>query len=161
MPVTPQYPFGHGLSYTHFDFSNLQIDAGNAEAGGNVIVKIDVTNSGGRAGDEVVQVYTHQFAPRVTRPVQELKAFKRITLEPGETATLEFTLPVNQLGFYDLQHRYVVQPGTVDVMVGSSSADIHARGSFEISGQVTDVSADKAFFSSVRVNTARGVQSLA
>lgn len=161
MPVTPQYPFGHGLSYTHFDFSNLQIDAGNAEAGGNVIVKIDVTNSGGRAGDEVVQVYTHQFAPRVTRPVQELKAFKRITLEPGETATLEFTLPVNQLGFYDLQHRYIVQPGTVDVMVGSSSVDIHARGSFEISGQITDVSADKAFFSSVRVNTARGVQSLA
>lgn len=160
MPVTPQYPFGHGLSYTVFDYNNLRIDASNAKAGGDVIVQIDVTNSGGRAGDEVIQLYTHQYAPRVTRPVQELKAFKRVTLEPGETATLTFTLPLNQLGFYDLAHRYVVQPGTVDVMIGSSSQDIRVRGEFETGGQVTDVGANKAFFSSVYVNTASGVQDL-
>jgi beta-glucosidase len=153
MPVTPQYAFGHGLSYTQFDYGNLRITADNARAGGEVTVQVDLTNSGARAGDEIVQVYTHQFVPRVTRPVQELKAFKRITLEPGETATLVFTLPINQLGFYDLEHRYVVQPGTVDVMVGSSSQDIRCSGSFEISGQVMDVGAHKAFFSSARVST--------
>ena len=160
IPVTPQYPFGHGLSYTQFDYTNLRIDASNAKAGGDVIVQIDVKNSGGLAGDEVVQVYTHQYAPRVTRPVQELKAFKRVTLEPGETATLTFTLQVNQLGFYDLEHRYVVQPGIVDVMIGSSSQDIRARGDFKIGGEATDVGAEKAFFSSVHVNTASGVQDL-
>jgi beta-glucosidase len=157
-PVTPQYPFGHGLSYTQFDYGNLRINADNAQAGGEVTVQIDVTNSGGRAGDEVIQVYTHQFVPKVTRPVKELKGFKRVTLKPGETASLTFTLPVNQLGFYDLEHRYVVQPGTVDVMIGSSSEDIRANGNFEIGGQVTDVGADKAFFSSARVSAVNGVR---
>lgn len=158
MPVTPQYPFGHGLSYTQFDYDNLRIDASNAKAGGEVIAQIDVTNSGSRAGDEVVQLYTHQYAPRITRPVQELKAFKRITLAPGETATVTFTLPINQLGFYDLAHHFIVQPGTVDMMIGSSSQDIRARGTFEISGQITDVGAEKAFFSSVQVDTVNSVQ---
>jgi beta-glucosidase len=158
MPVTPQYAFGHGLSYTQFEYGNLRINADNARAGGEVTVQLAVTNSGDRAGDEVVQVYTHQFVPRVTRPVQELKAFKRITLEPGETATLTFTLPINQLGFYDLEHHYVVQPGTVDIMVGSSSQDIRCSGSFEISGQVMDVGAHKAFFSSVHVDTVNNVR---
>lgn len=161
MPVTPQYPFGHGLSYTQFDYGNLQIDASNAQAGGSVTVQIDVTNSGDRAGDEIVQVYTHQFAPKVTRPVKELKAFKRVSLQPGETATVAFILPVNQLGFYDLEYRYIVQPGTVDVMVGSSSQDIRASGTFEIAGQVTDVTANKAFFSRVRVSAASSVQTSA
>ena len=120
-------------------------------------MQIDVTNSGQRTGDEVVQLYTHQFVPRLTRPVKELKGFKRVTLEPGETATLAFSLSINQLGFYNLEYRYVVQPGMVDVMIGSSSQDIRASGSFDISGQVADVGADKAFFSGVQVTAVSSV----
>ncbi|MEO8397724.1 MAG: fibronectin type III-like domain-contianing protein, partial [Chloroflexota bacterium] len=106
------------------------------------------TNIGVRAGDEVVQLYIHQTVSGITRPVMELKAFKRISLDAGQTQTVSFTLAVNQLGFYDLENRFVVEPGTVEVMIGSSSQDIHCTGSFEIVGEKTDISgASKVFFS--------------
>lgn len=143
--VKPLFPFGYGLSYTRFAFANLRIDP-SARAGGEVTVQIDVTNVGDRAGDEVVQVYTHQEVQTVTRPVKELKAFRRVTLQPGQTQTVAFGIPVNGLGFYDLAERFVVAPGKVDVMVGSSSQDIHVTGSFAIAGDAPE-SVEKAFFS--------------
>jgi len=137
-PVTPLYPFGYGLSYTTFAFSNLRV-SDSVRAHDSFTVQIDVSNTGGRAGDEVVQVYTHQRAYGITRPLKELKAFQRLTLEPGQTRTVTFTLPVNLLAFIDAANRLVVAPGEVDIMVGSSSADIHARAIVRIAGETTPV----------------------
>lgn len=144
----PLYPFGYGLSYTRFDIANLQIDKDSLITGETVTISADVTNVGDQTGDEVVQLYTHQYAHGITRPVKELRGFKRVTLQPGETRTLRFHLNVNQLAFYDRDLRYVVEPGTVEIMIGNSSQDIHCRGSFEIIGTRTEVR-DKVFFSAI------------
>lgn len=149
-PVKPLYPFGHGLSYTTFDYSELHVEPSEAKAGGEVSIHIDVTNTGGRKGDEIVQLYTHQNVTLVTRPVKQLRAFKRVTLEPGETQTVIFTVNVNQLGFYDHQYKYVIEPGTVDLMVGASSQDIRCGGTFQIGGTRVEAGASKVFFSDGR-----------
>jgi beta-glucosidase len=145
--VKPLYPFGFGLSYTRFQFDNMRIESTWAQAGGFVEVQVDVSNIGERSGDEVVQLYTHQNVPSVTRPLKELKGFQRVTIQPKQTRTVTFRLAVNQLGFYDRENRFVVEPGKVDVMVGSSSQDIHCIGSFEITGESADISGKKVFFS--------------
>ena len=133
--VKPLYPFGYGLSYTQFEYANLRISAKKARPGASVTIEIDIKNIGQRAGDEIVQLYTHQTASYLTRPVKELKGFKRLTLNPGETRTVSFELAVNLLGFYNTSNQYVVEPGTVEVMIGSSSQDIHCHDTFEISGK--------------------------
>ena len=148
--VKPLYPFGHGLSYTQFEFSDLQIEPASAGAGENVTIRVNVRNVGERTGDEVVQLYTHQQAPNVTRPVKELKGFKRVTVEPGQAKTITFGLAVNQLGFYDIDDYFVVEPGTVDVMVGNSSDRIPCTGMFEIVGERTSLSGEKVFFSTAQ-----------
>lgn len=145
--ATPLYPFGFGLSYTRFEFSGLRITPEQARAGERFRVQVDITNVGERAGDEVVQLYTRQEVARITRPVKELKAFKRLTLAPKQTGTVEFELSVNQLGFYDEDKRFVVMPGEVQVMVGSSSEEIRCCGTLTISGEATDVSGAKVYFS--------------
>jgi beta-glucosidase len=141
--VKPLYPFGFGLSYTHFQFSNMRIEKDKAQAGESVTVRVDVSNVGDRAGDEVVQLYIHQYVTQVTRPVKELKAFKRVTLQAGETQTVTLELAVNQLAFYDHALQYVVEPGTVEVMVGNSSQDIHCTDTFEITGKTTLIGSGK------------------
>ena len=148
--VKPQYPFGYGLSYTTFEIGNLRLSTAQAQAGDTVEVSVDVTNRGGRAGDEVVQLYTHQYASGITRPVKELRGFKRVSLEPGATATVTFALPVNLLAFYDRDYRYVVKPGAVDVMVGVSSQDVAASAILTITGDTAEVR-EKIFFSEVNV----------
>jgi beta-glucosidase len=148
----PLFPFGYGLSYTMFQFDNLHMDRPQARAGGAVAVSVDVTNSGGRAGDEVVQLYVRHRDVSVPRPVKELKGFKRVALQPGERKTVTFTLHVNQLGVYDQATRYVVEPGTIEVMVGNSSQHLPLTGTFEIVGQTTDISEHKVFFSGARID---------
>ncbi len=144
------FPFGHGLSYTTFQFDKLRIDHAEVEAGGQVRVSADITNSGDRAGDEVVQLYTRQFvAP--PRPIKELKGFKRISLQPGECKTVTFTVSANQLSVYDEEMIYAVHPGKVEVMIGNSSLNLPLMGKFDIVGSKTDVSHDKVFFSQVQV----------
>jgi beta-glucosidase len=147
----PLFPFGHGLSYTRFEFENLQIEPRQVGAEGHVKVTLDVKNVGGREGDEVVQLYVHLGGRSVTRPVKELKGFKRITLEPGQEKTVAFTLPVSQLGYCDRDMAFVVEPGAVEVMIGSSSDDVRLTGRFEIVGETADASAARAFFSTVEV----------
>ena len=147
----PLFPFGYGLSYTTFEFDNLQIDRAEVGVEGQVAISVDVTNTGDRAGDEVVQLYVHHRSAVVPRPVKELKGFKRISMRPGERKTVTFTLFTNQLGFCDERTRFVVQPGTIEVMVGSSSEHLPLATTFEVTGQVTDVSQDKIFFSKVNV----------
>jgi beta-glucosidase len=152
MSAKPLFPFGHGLSYTRFEFDNLRITPTQVIVEGKVTISIDVKNVGERKGDEVVQLYVHDVLSSVTRPVKELKGFKRVTLEAGETKTVAFHLSVSQLGFYNRHMDFVVEPGTIEVMIGSSSTDIKLTGAFEIVGETTDVSTTKAFFSTVNVH---------
>jgi beta-glucosidase len=129
----PLFPFGHGLSYTRFGYSNLQITPKQVPADGKVSISVEVRNIGERAGDEVVQLYVHDVACSVKRPVKELRGFERIHLKPGEKRTMTFELPGEKLSFYDVkQHRFVTEPGAFDVLVGSSSADISVRGRFTV-----------------------------
>ncbi len=151
LSAKPLFPFGYGLSYTQFKFDNLRIDPGRVEVQDEVRISADIQNVGEREGDEVVQLYVHDVLSDMTRPVKELKGFKRVTLEPGEKTTVTFTLSVSQLGFYNQKMVFVVEPGTIEVMIGSSSEDIQLTGEFEIVGEVTDVSATKTFFSAVEV----------
>ncbi len=119
----PIYPFGFGLSYTQFKFENVRIEPKTIRTGGNAKVSVDVTNIGSRAGDEVAQLYIHQRVASRTRPVKQLRGFKRISLEPGQKTTVEFTLTPDDLSLIDFNMNKVVEPGVFDVMVGSSSAD--------------------------------------
>ncbi len=114
----PLYPFGHGLSYTTFQYSDLKVDAGNRSA---VRVAVTVKNSGKLAGEEVVQLYIRDRVAIPVRPVKELKGFDKIHLAPGESKQIEFLLTEKELGFYDDTGKFVVQPGEFDVMVGGSS----------------------------------------
>jgi len=133
IPWTPLFPFGYGLSYTQFRLSNLQVSAPRIRPDGRVTVSVEVENVGARAGDEVVQLYIRDVAASVTRPVRELKGFQRVTLPPGTKRRLEFNLGPEQLGFYNREMRFVVEPGEFKVMVGNSSADPHELvASFEV-----------------------------
>jgi beta-glucosidase len=134
VPWTPQFPFGHGLSYTKFKVANLRLSSPQIPRSGTVTVTAEVQNVGKRAGDEVVQLYIRDLAASVTRPVKELKGFQRITLQPGETKRVEFTLGPAQLGFYDRMMRFGVEPGEFKVMVGpNSEALIETR--FDVTGR--------------------------
>ena len=131
LPYTPLFPFGHGLSYTRFEYSNLRITPETIRPDGKVKVSVDVQNVGDREGDEVVQLYVRDVVGSVTRPVKELKGFKRITLELDEKRTLEFTLGPEELSFTNREMKRVVEPGTFNVMVGKSSENIQLTGRFE------------------------------
>jgi beta-glucosidase len=145
----PLFPFGHGLSYTTFAFDRLRVDPAEVSVGGQVTIRAEVTNTGGRAGDEVVQLYVRYPGAAVPRPLQELKGVHRIHLEPGARKTVAFTLHTHQLGTYDEGLGYAVHPGTVEVLVGRSSRDLLLASRFEIAGQRTQV--DRVFFSNVQV----------
>jgi beta-glucosidase len=133
-PNTPLYPFGHGLSYTTFEYAGLSIAPAEVKSGGVVDVRLSVANTGKTAGDEVVQLYICDELASVPRPVMELKGFRRISLNPGQSRTVIFQLPVDLLAFYDENIDLVVESGKIQVMLGSSSQDIRLRGAFEIVG---------------------------
>ena len=124
------------MSYTTFRLSNLRLSATSINTTGSLDVSVDVENTGQRAGDEVVQLYTRDVAASRTRPVKELKGFQRVTLQPGERRTLHFTLAREQLGFYDAALRYVVEPGAFKVMAGRSSEDAEMlEAGFEVTAR--------------------------
>lgn len=135
LSAKPLFPFGHGLSYTRFEYTNLELSAAHVPADGAIEVRAEVTNTGSRAGEEVVQLYLHDVVASATRPVKELKGFRRLALEPGETRQVTFHLDLGQLAFYDRDMEFVVEPGQVEVLVGGSSEDIRLTGSFEITGE--------------------------
>jgi len=118
------FPFGHGLSYTHFEFSNLRLEKQKISMRENAVVQVEVTNTGQCTGDEVVQLYLRDQVSSLTRPVKELKGFQRITLEPGETQIVAFTLTPEDLSFLNAEMQRVVEPGLFDVMIGSSSVGL-------------------------------------
>ena len=128
----PLYPFGYGLSYTTFQYSDLQISQPVIGPQGSLDIRCKVTNSGGRAGDEVAQLYLRDDVSSVTTYVKVLRGFERIHLAPGETKEVTFHLTPQDLGLWNRDNHFVVEPGTFTVMVGSSSEDIRLKGSFEV-----------------------------
>lgn len=128
----PLYPFGFGLSYTSFEYSNLTIVPGDAGSDVVATVRCTVTNSGARAGDEVVQLYIRDVLASLARPVRELKGFRRVSLRPGERADLVFALTREDIQMLSAEMQWVVEPGTFRVMVGASSQDIRLRGEFVV-----------------------------
>ena len=121
--VTPLYAFGFGLSYTTFGLSNVRLERASIRSAEATKVVVDVKNTGSRAGDEVVQMYIRDRVSSVTRPVKELRGFRRISLTPGETQTVEFSIQPEHLAFTDIHKNYVVEPGEFEIMVGTSSRD--------------------------------------
>ena len=130
-PNTPLLPFGYGLSYTTFGYSNLKIKNDKVKIPGTIKVSADITNTGNIAGHEVVQLYVRDLVGSVTRPIKELKGFKRIYLEPGETRTVTFDLSTSDLKFYNINMEYTVEPGSFKVWAGPNSTE-GLEGSFEL-----------------------------
>ena len=124
LPWTPLYPFGYGLSYTTFAYSNLRLSSARIAAGEGLTVSVDVRNSGDRAGDEVVQLYVRDSVATVAEPVKSLKGVRRISLRPGETQTVTFRLGADAFSLYDRQMRKVVEPGIFTIFVGTNSDDV-------------------------------------
>jgi beta-glucosidase len=132
----PLYPFGFGLSYTTFEYSNLRTPADSLDAAGEIVVSVDVKNTGTRAGDEVAQMYVKHVDSAVERPIKELRGFQRIALQPNETRTVRLPLKRNELTYWDAgKHSFVVEPGRLSIMVGASSADMRLEKTIEVKGK--------------------------
>ena len=143
--VKPLFPFGHGLSYTQFEYTDLKLDKVHAGLDETVQITLEVRNVGHVAEDEVVQLYTRDEYAHFPRPVKELRGFSRIHLLPGENKSIQFDLPVNMLAYYGEGLQLVLEPGTVKIMAGSSSDDIRLEADFEIDGEITQVVKDRVF----------------
>ena len=132
MAGTPLYPFGYGLSYTNYEYSNLHIEPAEIRPGGEANVSVDVKNVGDRAGEEVVQLYTHETYAPVSLPIKQLHGFDRVALKPGETKTVNLTLTPEDLQLLDIDMEWRVVPGDFEIMVGKSSADVPLKGILKV-----------------------------
>lgn len=148
MEDEPLYPFGYGLSYTTFEYSNLKLSAEVIEAGQSITISVDVKNTGNMAGDEVVQLYLKDLEASVDVPIHELKGFSRIKLQPGETTTVTFTLTPRQMALIDNDGRCILEPGRFRVMVGGRQPDKRSEalaktpilvGEFEVRGEPVEL----------------------
>jgi beta-xylosidase len=152
---TPCFAFGHGLSYTTFEYSDLRITADSVPTTGAVEISCAVSNNGDRAGTEVVQLYLGDPVAQVTRPVQQLAGFARVTIEPGTQARVRFALEADRTAFVGLDSTRIVEPGEIIVSIGSSSADISLTGSFWLTGDVRVVGRDRVLTTPVKIELAR------
>lgn len=132
--VKPLFPFGHGLSYTQFAYSDLSIKKPSVTVNESVQINLKIQNTGNVPGDEVVQLYLQDEIGSLPRPVKELKGFTRVSLKPGEEKTIQFDVPVNLMAFFDRNLDLVLEAGKIKVYVGSSSEDIRLNGEFDITG---------------------------
>jgi beta-glucosidase len=132
LSIYPQYEFGYGLSYTSFNYSGLKLSANKMNNSGKITVSCSITNSGKAAGEEVVQLYLRDRVAQPVRPVKELKDFKKIMLQPGETRVVQFIIDKEKLSFYNEKLQWITQPGQFDLMIGSSSSDIRLKDVFEL-----------------------------
>ena len=132
MPATPLYPFGHGLSYTHYQYRNLLLEPGAIHSGGTARVSVQVSNTGARAGIETVQLYIHQETAPVSLPVKQLRGFERVELRPGEMKTVTFSVGPEDLQLLDRDLRWHVVPGDFEIMVGRSSADLPLKALLQV-----------------------------
>ncbi len=151
LPASPLFNFGYGLSYTEFKFSNLRINKSRIKSFEEVEISLDIKNIGKFKGEEVVQLYISDLIASVSRPIKELKGFKRISLKPGEKKTIIFIISATQLAFYNRDMKLVVEPGDFNVMIGNSSQDNKLSGEFKIMGELTEVKGKRIFFSKVKL----------
>jgi beta-glucosidase len=139
-PTTPLRPFGFGRTYTTFEVRDLRLDRDRIPTdGGEVVVKVDVANVGERPGDEVVQVYARDDEASVARPVLELRGFRRVSLAPGECRTVTFRLSAEQFAYVGADYRRVIEPGSITLRAGTSSADLPESASIELVGPTIEL----------------------
>lgn len=134
-PVKPLFAFGHGLSYSTFQFTDLSIDKPSYRGGETIKITLKIKNTGKLKGDEVVQLYVRDEIASLPRPVKELKDFIRVTMDPGESKIITFQMKTDHLAYYDEDMELMVEPGKFKVMIGSSSEDIRLTGEFEVGGE--------------------------
>jgi hypothetical protein len=151
---TPLFPFGYGGSYTTFEVDDLRLDAAEIGTDGEFGATVRVRNTGGRAGDEVVQLYLRGVLARVVRPVRQLAGFARVRLEPGEATDVRFRVHADRTAFTDLDLARVVGPGELEVQVGTSAADLPCRGSVRIAGPRRVVGHDRRLDTPVELGPA-------
>ncbi|WEJ91652.1 MAG: glycoside hydrolase family 3 N-terminal domain-containing protein [Klebsiella huaxiensis] len=147
-----RYPFGYGQSWTTFDYAEPHLLAQEVNVDGEIAVQVAVRNSGERRGSEVVQLYVRDKVASMVRPLQELKAFQRVTLDPGETATLSFYLPVDMLNFTRRDGQRIVEPGEFELQIGASSADIRGTATVTVNGEVRELPRDWRMMSRCEVS---------
>jgi beta-glucosidase len=136
--IQPLFPFGYGLSYTTFKYSDLKLSSAQLDANGQITASLDVKNTGKRAGDEIVELYLHELHPVIDRPVRELKGFVKVSLNPGETKTVQFHLSPRDLCYYDVDGRqWKADSGQYEIQIGASSRDIRLTAPFQLSEPFT------------------------
>jgi beta-glucosidase len=148
---TPLFPFGYGASYTSFTVQDLRISAAEVGTDGEFTVSVRVRNTGDRAGEEVVQLYLHDLQAQVVRPVQQLTGFRRVHLAPGEGAEVRFEVHTDRTAFTGRELRRIVEPGDLEVLVGTSAADLPCRGTVRLTGPVREVGHDRRLVTPVEV----------
>jgi len=146
---SPLFPFGHGLSYAQFQYSDLKISPPKVGSAGEITISFKVKNVSERDGDEVTQLYIRDVVASVTRPTKELKGYQRITLKAGEEKIVTFKLSVEQLAFYNQDVKLVVEPGIFEIMIGSSSEDIRLKETLEVVGNIREVIPSRTLFTQV------------
>jgi beta-glucosidase len=140
VPNTPLYPFGHGLSYTTFSYSDVQLNKTNIVSNEVLTATVTVTNSGGFDGEETVQLYIQDVVGSSTRPVKELKGFQKVFLRKGESKPVQFTISADDLKFWNADMKRVAEPGVFNVYIGTSSADVK-KASFELKAPAVSIGA--------------------
>ncbi|MDO9254058.1 MAG: glycoside hydrolase family 3 N-terminal domain-containing protein [Bacteroidales bacterium] len=131
-PVNPKYEFGYGLSYTNFEYSNLQLSKKKMSIDGKIVVSLTVSNTGKYAGEEIIQLYLRDLVGSISRPVKDLKDFAKIALKAGESKIVRFTIDKEKLSFYNQKLQWVAEPGEFELMIGASSSDIRLNSVFEL-----------------------------
>jgi beta-glucosidase len=149
LPSTPLFPFGHGLSYTKFEYGPLELESDKVDVNGEIRASITVINSGQRRGTEVVQLYVADTATGVTLPAQQLIGFARVDIEPGASENVSFVVPISLLAYTGLSGEFIVEPGPVELSAGSSSSDIRSSAKFTIIGETRVICGQDCAFLSV------------
>jgi beta-glucosidase len=149
MPSTPLFPFGHGLSYTTFEYGPLKLANDTVDVNGEAQVSLTISNTGKRRGTEIVQLYAADTATGVTLPAQQLIGFARVDLEPGKSKTVRFVVPMSLLAYTGISGDVVMEPGPVEVSAGSSSSDIRSTAKFSVTGKTRAFRGEERAFLSV------------
>jgi beta-glucosidase len=153
MPSTPLFVFGHGLSYTTFEYSPLKLVSSSVDVGGELHASVTITNTGKRRGTEIVQLYAADTATGITLPAQQLIGFARVDLEPGASKTVSFVVPMSLLAYTGISGDVVMEPGPVEVSAGSSSDDIRSKAMVTVTGKARVFKGeDRAFLSTATIN---------